>query len=63
MFDQEKLIREVKLQPVIYDKSKRSGDSKNLLEEAWFRVGEAMYEDWNDLTDEQKKRNGMFTRN
>lgn len=54
MLDIEKLIIEVEQRPCLWNLSEKAYSDKFLKQRAWEEVAENCFEDWNNLTNEDK---------
>ncbi|XP_060810190.1 uncharacterized protein LOC132904277 [Amyelois transitella] len=60
MFDTEKLIFEVEQRPCLWNLSEKSYSDKFLKQKAWQEVAENCFEEWNNLSNEDKEKKIHF---
>lgn len=60
MFDIEKFIIEVENHPALYDTQLKDYSNKLVKASSWFEVGKAMYDNWDEMSTEDKDKSGMF---
>ncbi|VEN63017.1 unnamed protein product, partial [Callosobruchus maculatus] len=63
MFDTEKLIRCVRVNPVIWDRRSKDYQSRQVRQEAWNLVGKRMYKNWDSLAEKDKEHKVYEMRN
>ena len=59
-FDCEKFIDEIKRRPTIYDKKLKAYSNKNVKDKLWTEVYEAMRDGWEEMEEEEKRKQGMI---
>lgn len=60
MFDTEKLIFEVEQRPCLWNLSEKSYSDKFLKQKAWQEVAENCFEEWNNLSNEDKEKKSEY---
>lgn len=60
MFDTEKLIVNVEQRPCLWNLSEKSYSDKFLKQKAWQEVAENCFEEWNNLSNEDKENKSEY---
>lgn len=60
MFDTEKFICAIELRPCLYDVASKDYSNKQLKGQSWIDVCEEMFQNWAELTNEEKDLKGKL---
>lgn len=61
MFDTEKFICAIELQPCLYDVANKEYSNTQLNAQSWINVYEETVENWKEITNEEKDFKGKFS--